>query len=209
MGRAASCDRICGTLVRTTWSAVLVVGLAGPLAAEEVLQPTAPIKASLQETPAPGAGQIVVGLPAPLGRRILPVADEASRDKLAEARKGDIVRVRLDSAALPKAVAMIESVSRPIGGLPRLFTLALAFAMLAGIAAAVTGGRPQRFMIGIDGRYSNSQSQLVLWSATVAIVYLATLLLRVYYLGTDFIGGVGHQDRRPRRPHKGSADPVA
>jgi len=50
---------------------------------------------------------------------------------------------------------------------------------------------PLAFLIGADNRYSNSQTQLALWFATVATVYLATIALRFIYLGADYISGVG------------------
>jgi hypothetical protein len=72
----------------------------------------------------------------------------------------------------------------------RLLALGLALLCLLAAASLVTSGRPQRFMIGADNRYSNSQTQLVLWFGAVAIVYAATVALRIAVLGWDFVGGI-------------------
>jgi hypothetical protein len=58
------------------------------------------------------------------------------------------------------------------------------------IAGAATSWQPQRFIVGVDNRYSNSQTQIVLWFGAVAVVYLSAVVLRLFYLGSDFIGGV-------------------
>jgi hypothetical protein len=52
-------------------------------------------------------------------------------------------------------------------------------------------GSPLSFLIGADNRYSNSQTQLALWFAALATAYRATVILRFFYLGADYIGGGG------------------
>jgi hypothetical protein len=54
----------------------------------------------------------------------------------------------------------------------------------------VTHWRPQRFIIGLDNRYSNSQTQIVLWFGAVMTAYLALLALRIIYFHWQFIGGI-------------------
>lgn len=106
--------------------------------------------------------------------------------KLAHTEKGDLVVVHEDGAA----VTAIDSITRHVSGWHRLLALGIALLCLLVAAAIATRGRPQRFMIGVDNRYSNSQSQLVFWFGAVAIVYAATVALRIVVLGWDYVGGV-------------------
>lgn len=106
--------------------------------------------------------------------------------KLADAEKGDLIVVHEDGAA----VTAVDSITRHVSGWARLVALGVALLCLLGAAAIATQGRPQRFMIGVDNRYSNSQCQLVLWFGVVAIVYAATVALRIVVLGWDYVGGV-------------------
>lgn len=58
------------------------------------------------------------------------------------------------------------------------------------LATALTKGHPLRLLIGKDNRYSNSQTQAVVWFWIVISSYVATLILRRWYLGPDFLGGI-------------------
>jgi hypothetical protein len=77
-----------------------------------------------------------------------------------------------------------------VGVTKRVSTMALFAALLIVVAAAATGGRPWRFLIGVDNRYSNSQCQLALWFGAVATVYATTVALRVMEFGFDYLGNV-------------------
>jgi|HubBroStandDraft_5_1064220.scaffolds.fasta_scaffold74446_1 hypothetical protein len=72
----------------------------------------------------------------------------------------------------------------------RVSMMALFAALLVVVAAAATGGRPWRFLIGVDNRYSNSQCQLALWFGAVSTVYATTVALRVMEFGWDYLGNV-------------------
>lgn len=54
----------------------------------------------------------------------------------------------------------------------------------------LAGLHPLRLAIGEDGRYSNSKFQIALWFGVLITTYIATVLLRRWYLGPDFCGGV-------------------
>jgi hypothetical protein len=54
----------------------------------------------------------------------------------------------------------------------------------------LSGLHPLRLIIGEDGRYSNSKFQIALWFAVLITTYLATVLLRRWYAGPSFFGGV-------------------
>jgi hypothetical protein len=112
-------------------------------------------------------------------------------DKFEAAQIGDIVKIEVDNASNPTQVTKVDEISRKVSIKARLFVLAASFLFLVFCAAALTKCRPQEFLIGVDRRYSNSQSQIALWFAVVATVYASAIVLRCYYLGWDFIGGVG------------------
>jgi hypothetical protein len=71
-----------------------------------------------------------------------------------------------------------------------LAAMLVTFAALFVAALGLTHGRPQSFLIGMDNRYSNSQVQLTLWFGALATVYGAALVLRIAYLGWDYVGGI-------------------
>ncbi|HEY4170640.1 MAG TPA: hypothetical protein VGM96_27850 [Reyranella sp.] len=51
-------------------------------------------------------------------------------------------------------------------------------------------GTPTRFLLGSDGRYSNSQCQLALWFGVAMTMYLAMIVLRVAKLDWTYLDGV-------------------
>jgi succinate dehydrogenase hydrophobic anchor subunit len=137
-----------------------------------------------------GRSSISVRMPDGTEFKNLPLRIAADRGKLVDAKSGDRIKFDVDDVSAPTAVTNVEKVMRAVSVSARMVALAISVGILAGIAAAFTRGRPQHFLIGIDNRYSNSQVQLVLWFAAVAAAYLATVGLRVAYLGWDFVGGV-------------------
>ena len=106
------------------------------------------------------------------------------------ARPGDRIWLTVDDPLNPEHVVQITRVARPVPVLQRLVALGAAFAVIVLVAALATGGRPWRFAVGDDNRMSNSQTQMVLWFGVVAVVYGATLILRAWFLGWEFMGGI-------------------
>jgi hypothetical protein len=51
-------------------------------------------------------------------------------------------------------------------------------------------GTPTKFLLGSDGRYSNSQCQLALWFGVAMTMYLAMIALRVVKLDWSYLDGV-------------------
>lgn len=135
--------------------------------------------------------QITLDLTAPLGAHALKVAGFADKAALAKTRSNDILKVEVDDPNNPQSITKIVEIDRPVGKTPRLIALAISFGILLLIAAGVTGWKPYNFLIGTDNRYSNSKCQLALWFGVVTTVYMATVGLRIWLLGWDFIGGVG------------------
>jgi hypothetical protein len=70
--------------------------------------------------------------------------------------------------------------------------------LAAGAPAAPANGQPSRrwfgvptkFLLGSDGRYSNSQCQLALWFGVAMTMYLAMIVLRVVKLDWAYLDGV-------------------
>jgi len=72
----------------------------------------------------------------------------------------------------------------------RFWTFFLTLAGLFLIITIVTGGRPFRLIIGEDGKYSNSKTQMAIWFWIVISTYLAAVYLRLSAAGWDFFGNV-------------------
>ncbi|EJL29655.1 hypothetical protein PMI01_03253, partial [Caulobacter sp. AP07] len=122
----------------------------------------------------------------------LPVA--RPEDKLAlqaGARKGDRIWVNVDDPVNPTRIVGISRIARPVATPVLIGAVAGVVVLLGLFVSLATRGRPQRFLVGHDGRLSNSQCQLALWFGVVAVAYGATLVLRYQVLGPDFIGGIG------------------
>jgi hypothetical protein len=118
------------------------------------------------------------------------VPDLALRAKLKPFHPGDHVRVDITNDEL-KDIRGPWSVPQDGICIPyRLLTLAACAAVLLGLAAVATKGKPQKFIVGMDNRYSNSKFQLALWFCVLITTYLSVALLRLYYAGWDFWGSI-------------------
>ena len=106
------------------------------------------------------------------------------------ARPGDRIWLTVDDPLDPEHVVQITRIARPVPTPQRIIALVGAFAVIAALAALATSGKPWRFLVGDDNRLSNSQTQLVLWFGVAAVVYGAALILRAWFLGWDFMGGI-------------------
>jgi hypothetical protein len=139
----------------------------------------------------PGAASITLALPSPLNQRDLALADPTAKIRLLQASQGDAVVADVDNTANPQTITKLDKLGRPVPAWSRIVALGIALAVLALLAAIATRWKPLGFLIGADNRYSNSQCQLALWFGAVATVYVATIFLRIIYLGWDYVGGVG------------------
>lgn len=136
------------------------------------------------------AGKVSVMLPAPHGLKDLTVSDPTAFAALGQARNGDPIKVTVDDAAKPTELKKLLEIQRPVSAVARLLALAGGLVFVWGAAAIMTGGSPLAFFIGVDNRYSNSQTQSALWFGVLFAVYLATVVLRAVFLGPSYIGGV-------------------
>ncbi len=90
----------------------------------------------------------------------------------------------------PLEIKRLVSVAKPATKVERILALGSSFVLLFLLSLWASKGNPSKYIIGLDERYSNSKTQVVLWFGTLWVVYLATLELRVCLLGGDFLGGV-------------------
>jgi hypothetical protein len=100
------------------------------------------------------------------------------------------VEVEVDDAVHPTAIMRIDKIAIHVGAYQRVLALGGSFVTLLLLAVLATRGNPLRFLIGLDNRYSNSQCQLVLWFGALAVIYVSAVVLRIVYLGWEFVGGV-------------------
>lgn len=129
-----------------------------------------------------------MGAAQPLALTVDRLADKKTLDL--GARPGDRIWLTVDDPLNPEHVVQITRVARPVPALQRVIALGGALAVILAGAALATHGRPWRFAVGDDNRLSNSQTQMVLWFGVVAMVYGATLILRAWFLGWEFMGGI-------------------
>lgn len=122
-------------------------------------------------------------------RRYRLAVDEAV--KLDGVSTGSVIKVQVDSAQHPTRVSALLETAVQVGPYQRLIAMSAAFVALLIFAMLVTSWQPQRFLIGMDGRYSNSQTQIVVWFGALAVLYFSAVVLRIVELGMDFVGGVG------------------
>jgi hypothetical protein len=108
----------------------------------------------------------------------------------ADAKPGDQVTFVPEGTGVQKRINKPPSVSRATTGQDRTITLAASVAAIVGVASLMLRRSPLAFLVGVDNRYSNSQTQLALWFVTVATAYAATVVLRIWSLGFDYVGGV-------------------
>jgi hypothetical protein len=197
-----------GEVRRGFLAGALALGLAS-LAATAVADappPSASLSPSLSPSPADGVIQAIGVSPSRLGANadqltflptgapgpvVLTVDRPADKQALdLGARPGDRIWLTVDDPLNPRHVVQITRLARPVPALQRTIALVAAFAVIAAFASLATAGRPWRFLVGNDNRMSNSQTQMALWFGVVAMVYGATLILRAWFLGWEFMGGI-------------------
>lgn len=99
------------------------------------------------------------------------------------------VRMRVETVDFRQRVGVV---------LAAAVLVVLLASLAAGSPADPANGRPSRrwfgvptkFLLGSDGRYSNSQCQLALWFGVAMTMYLAMIVLRVVKLDWAYLDGV-------------------
>lgn len=100
--------------------------------------------------------------------------------------------VDIEAVAMPQAgtLAAISATSVPSGNWTRRIPLIGGALLVPVLAGLFIGAGPRGFLIGKDGRYSNSKTQAALWFTVLIGAYVSALLLRWMIGGAGFIGGV-------------------
>lgn len=135
-----------------------------------------------------GQGHAQIMVAANSTKLTLLVPATALQTRLESARVGDNLAFVVDNAVKPTALTELTSITRPVAQWTVLWTMLFSAASVIGLSLLFLWGRNP--LVGVDNRYSNSQTQLALWFATVATVYLSANILRAFELGGDFIGGI-------------------
>lgn len=121
------------------------------------------------------------------------VNDKTLQDRVQGLKEGDVVN--LEYALDEKSAKILKWVSVriiPVGPGGRVWVLLVSALGLLAVAAICAGGNPFKFIVGQDGRYSNSKFQLAIWFFVLIVTYVAAIWLR-WRAGCawpDFIGGV-------------------
>ncbi len=109
------------------------------------------------------------------------------KDALTGIAIGDRVDVTLRT---PTSISDLKPSSKETSWGMRIGVFGGWFVVLFLLVTLVTWGEPRQFIIGADQRYSNSKTQMTFWFGAVISAYLATISLRVWAGGFDFLGGV-------------------
>jgi hypothetical protein len=106
--------------------------------------------------------------------------------QLHKRKKLDLIRI--DPAQVP--LTSTDPVGISVSSEARWWTLTTCLLIFFLVAVLATRGHPLKFILGEDGRYSNSKLQMALWFWIVMSVYLAVIYLRVTAAGWEFFGHV-------------------
>ncbi|HVR10602.1 MAG TPA: hypothetical protein VMW75_21330, partial [Thermoanaerobaculia bacterium] len=90
----------------------------------------------------------------------------------------------------PAAQPSVEVERLPIGAWRRLVTFLGATLVVLGFGLAALGKNFGKLVVGLDGRTSNSKTQLALWFLVVMVTYLSTLWLRFCASGNLLLGAI-------------------
>jgi hypothetical protein len=107
---------------------------------------------------------------------------------------GDSVQVRLDGKGHVTGIDKTNRIFHPDAA-SRLLLMAACAGLLLIVVTWASPSGPRAFVVGLDGRLSNSHCQLALWSVTVFSSYLTLLLMRLWYgwgqeNWQDYLGGI-------------------
>jgi hypothetical protein len=123
-----------------------------------------------------------------------------AQQKVSTFSTGDTVLFTADKDEAQAASITKDNVTVPVSVQGRLAAGFIALVLVFFVAGLATGrsnngklafGNPLSFCVGVDNRTSNSQTQMVFWSATVLVAYLTTIFLRGWMTGWSLLGGVG------------------
>lgn len=150
---------------------------------------TVPIEAIVKIEPAADSSSIVLAFEQ-IGTRIVAVS-AADKPRLTELKAGDRVMVAVDNPANPKSASSLDLKHAVLTYEKTALAIGISAAGIFVIVWMLMGGAlPLRLIQGEDGRFSNSKAQMAFWAFAVISVYLGAVGLRIWFLGSDYIGGV-------------------
>jgi hypothetical protein len=116
--------------------------------------------------------------------------DPTLKEPIKKLQKGDYVTLIFTASTDRKELKAftVDKIVPPNVGVPLTLFAAASICFL--FYWLLSSLHPTRLIIGEDNRYSNSKFQIALWFAVLITSYLATVLLRVWFAGGDFLDGV-------------------
>lgn len=118
------------------------------------------------------------------------VRDTAAQKELKNFKKGDHVSVQITNDNNQSVLQTISIRALPVSSGRRMLVLGITAAVYLLVTILLAKFLPLRFVVGQDGRYSNSKVQIALWFSAVIITYIAAIYLRAAEAGREFLGGV-------------------
>lgn len=122
----------------------------------------------------------------------LAVKEMVVRDRLKQLHPGDRIKITFTFGENNQSVLKVfclDTAPEP-AAYTRIWVLLISAAACFVLYWLFSRFKPLRLIIGEDNRYSNSKFQIAVWFFALITTYVATLWLRVWYAGCDFIGGV-------------------
>jgi len=167
---------------------VLMMVLATPLPARAEAEKVVPFRLLVSYDAK--AETTILAIPGQSQRQFA-VKDISIQEKLASLAPGDRMAIVESGDSDHPVLDSITNIQRPVSAKTRTIAVALAAAIILAFAAAATRFRPLTLLVGVDNRISKSQTQLAIWFGVAMLAYLATIELRVWAFGFDYIGGIG------------------
>jgi hypothetical protein len=121
-------------------------------------------------------------------RQRFAVEDAELRKRAKSMRAGDVLHVQL--AGAPDKLANFDVAATPAVEAQQVWMVLAASAAVLALLLTIFAGPVERLLVGEDGRYSKSKTQMFLWFGVLVTTYVAYLTLRWARLGPTFIGGI-------------------
>lgn len=118
------------------------------------------------------------------------VRDTGAQKELKNFKKGDHVSAQITNENNQAVLQTIGIRALPVSSGTRMMVLGITAILCFFLTVLFSKFHPLRFVIGQDGRYSNSKVQMALWFSVVIITYIAAIYLRAAEAGHEFLGGV-------------------
>lgn len=105
--------------------------------------------------------------------------------------KGDRVNLEYSQKAGLQSISVTRHLQEPLKLIATLLSTAIGLVFVFWLLLGL-GAKPnlQDLIIGLDNRYSNSKTQIVLWFFVVIVTYISLTILRSLSGGLDFVGGI-------------------